>query len=134
MTELIKQYYHIMDLYRKGEFGSEHITLYEILTKAGEPDLLDRMSLDELKYLCDNSKGMTKLLFNELILKKQKFKVLAVPYRKPFVVDREKVEEFKNVKPDLELRKRNELFLKRATNIKFEETKEKTLVLKKPLK
>lgn len=59
-----------MDLYKNGEFGAKHITMNEILTKAGQPDLLDRMSLDELQYLCNNSKGMTKLLFSELISRK----------------------------------------------------------------
>lgn len=137
--ELIKQYYHIMDLYKNGEFGAKHITMNEILTKAGQPDLLDRMSLDELQYLCNNSKGMTKLLFSELISRKygvcndskaRHFKVFAVSYNKPFIVDRDKTEEFKNFKPDLELRKRNAIFLEKATNIKFEKPKEKNLVLK----
>lgn len=144
MTELIKQYYHIMNLYKNGEFGDKHITMNEILTKAGQPDLLDRMNLDELQYLRDNSEGITKLLFSELISKKygvcddlseRRFKIYAVPYRKSFVVDKAKNEEFKNFKPNLELRKRNALFLEKCTNVKLEKSKEKTLVLKKqPLK
>lgn len=39
---------------------------------------------------------------------KQQFEVYAVPYRRPFVVSRDKVEDFKNQKPNPETRKQIE--------------------------
>jgi len=113
MTELLKKYYHIMDMYKKGEFGTEHLSLAEILEKAGEPDLIDRMNQSEIQHLIDNSTGLKKHMFIELksklkensdVNKKQKFDVLAVPCNRAFVVAKEKTEAFKNSKPNLETR------------------------------
>lgn len=50
----------IMEKYRSGEYGSEHLTLYEILAAAGEPNLLRQMSLEELDELIHHSFGMQK--------------------------------------------------------------------------
>ena len=99
MSELLKKYYHIMDLYKKGEFGTEHLSLAEILEKAGEPDLIDRMNQSEIQHLIDNSTGLKKHMFKE-----QKFDVLAVPCNRAFVVAKEKSEAFKNSKSNLETR------------------------------
>lgn len=113
MTELIKKYENIMELYKSGSFGTKHLSLNEVLERAGEPDLFDRMSCDEIEYLIDNSCGITKLLFIELKKKKiqsqnletQTFDVLAVPYRRQFVVDPEKANEFNSKKTDYKKRK-----------------------------
>ena len=66
MTELIKKYYSIMARYRKGEFGNNHLTVYDILEKAGELDLFDKMSQSEIQFLIDKSSGITKLMFIEI--------------------------------------------------------------------
>lgn len=66
MTELIKKYNDIMDMYRNGKFGENLLTMSDILEKAGEPDLFDRMNSNEIQYLLNSSSGMTRLLFNEL--------------------------------------------------------------------
>lgn len=117
MSELLKKYYHIMDLYKKGEFGTEHLSLAEILEKAGEPDLIDKMNQSEIQHLIDNSTGLKKHMFIELkskikensdVNKKQKFDVLAVPCNRAFVVSSEKTEEFLSVKPDPEIRQQQE--------------------------
>lgn len=67
---LIK-YREIIKKYQNGEYGCEHLSLYEILLRAGEPNLLRQMSLEELDELINNSFGMNKTLFisikNELI-------------------------------------------------------------------
>ena len=113
MSELLKKYYHIMDMYKKGEFGTDHLSLAEILEKAGEPDLIDRMNQSEIQHLIDNSTGLKKHMFIELksklkensdVNKKQKFDVLAVPCNRAFVVAKEKSEAFKNSKSNLETR------------------------------
>ena len=49
---------------------------------------------------------------------KSKMTVLAKTCNRPFVVVPEKAEEFLNLKPNLELRRKNEELLKKATNIK----------------
>ncbi|MBE6152794.1 MAG: hypothetical protein E7166_01010 [Firmicutes bacterium] len=60
---------------------------------------------------------------------KQRMTVLAKTCNRPFVVAPEKAEEFNNLKPNLEVLKKNEEMLKRATNIKvcIEPIKPKTL-------
>ena len=111
MSELLKKYYNIMDMYKNGEFGTEHLSLAEILEKAGEPDLINRMNQSEIQHLIDNSTGLKKHMFIELkskiketsgVNKEQKFDVLAVPCNRAFVVAKEKTEAFKNSKPNFE--------------------------------
>lgn len=67
----VQKYLDIMEEYRSGKFGEEHLTLHEILTRAGEPNLLDQISLEELDILINNSFGIIKNIFvtkkNELI-------------------------------------------------------------------
>lgn len=76
MTKLLKRYNDIMKKYKSGEYGYTHLTMREILARANEPDLFDKMNLSEVQYLIDNSSGMTKQLFfsikanKEIIIKK----------------------------------------------------------------
>ena len=51
MTEYLQKYNDIMKKYYRGEFGDTHLTMRDILYKAEEPDLFDKMSLDDLQYL-----------------------------------------------------------------------------------
>ena len=55
-----------MEMYHRGKFGDTHLTMYEILDKAGEPDLFDKMSLGDLQYLIENSNGIQKQMFCHL--------------------------------------------------------------------
>ena len=66
MTKLLKKYNNIMKKYRSGEYGYTHLSMREILSKAGEPDLFDKMNLSEIQYLIDNSSGITKQLFSSI--------------------------------------------------------------------
>ena len=46
MTEYLQKYNDIMKKYRRGEFGNTHLTMRDILYRAEEPDLFDKMSLE----------------------------------------------------------------------------------------
>ena len=70
MEELLVKYKNIINRYKKGDFGNEVLTLDEILSRAGEKDLLDRMSLTELQSLMNSSSGILKKLFSDLIDRK----------------------------------------------------------------
>lgn len=60
---------------------------------------------------------------------KQVFDVLAVPCDRSFVLDPKKSEEFKNLKPNYELREKNRKFLERCNNIKINlKSQEKVLI------
>lgn len=71
MTEYLQKYNDIMKKYRCGEFGDTHLTMHEILHKAGEPDLFDKMSLSDLQYLIENTCGIHKQMFSYLKSKKE---------------------------------------------------------------
>lgn len=71
MTEYLQKYDEIMETYHRGEFGDTHLTMHEILHKAEEPDLFDKMSLDDLQYLIENTSGIHKQMFNYLKSKKE---------------------------------------------------------------
>ncbi len=71
IKDSLTKYKEIIKKYQNGEYGCEHLSLYEILLRAGEPNLLSQMSLEELDELINNSFGVNKALFisikNELI-------------------------------------------------------------------
>ena len=67
----ILKYNDIMARYRNGEFGNDYLTLREILNIAGEPDLLNNMTRDELEYLTLQSSGTLKLFFFKLQKEKE---------------------------------------------------------------
>lgn len=71
MTEYLQKYNEIMETYHRGEFGDTHLTMHEILHKAEEPDLFDKMSLDDLQYLIENTSGIYKQMFNYFKSKKE---------------------------------------------------------------
>lgn len=64
MNRYLEKYIDIMKEYRAGKFGNDHLTLHEILDKAGEPDLISKMSVSEIQYLIDNSSGKLKYMFS----------------------------------------------------------------------
>ena len=71
MTEYLQKYNDIMEKYRRGEFGDTHLTMHDILYRAEEPDLFDKMSLDDLQYLIENTSGIHKQMFSYLKSKKE---------------------------------------------------------------
>lgn len=71
MTEYLQKYNEIMETYHRGEFGDTHLTMRDILYRAEEPDLFDKMSLDDLQYLIENTSGIHKQMFNYLKSKKE---------------------------------------------------------------
>ena len=71
MTEYLQKYNEIMETYHRGEFGDTHLTMHEILHKAEESDLFDKMSLDDLQYLIENTSGIHKQMFSYLKSKKE---------------------------------------------------------------
>lgn len=71
MTEYLQKYNEIMDTYYRGEFGEMHLTMRDILYRAEEPDLFDKMSLDDLQYLIENTSGIYKQMFSYLKSKKE---------------------------------------------------------------
>lgn len=54
-SENILKYKSIMSQYRSGKYGNEPSSMHEILERAGEADLFDSMSEDELQQLADTS-------------------------------------------------------------------------------
>lgn len=59
-----------MKRYYDGEFGSENLTMHEILEKAGEEDLFEKMSTSEIQTLINNSHGFTKKMFIDILNQK----------------------------------------------------------------
>lgn len=70
MRKFLVKYIDIMKEYRAGKFGNDHLTLHEILDKAGEPDLISKMSVSEIQCLIDSSFGMSKHVFSLIKVKK----------------------------------------------------------------
>jgi len=48
---IYSKYREIMQRYRNGEYGKDHLSLYEILEKAGEQNLLKQLTLREVLEL-----------------------------------------------------------------------------------
>ena len=71
MTEYLQKYNDIMKKYHCGEFGDTHLTMRDILYRAEELDLFDKMSLDDLQYLIENTSGIHKQMFSYLKSKKE---------------------------------------------------------------
>lgn len=71
MGKYSDEYNKIMEQYRNGEFGEDNLSVYDILSKAGKPNLLEKMSIEELQELYENSSGMFKTLFRIQLLRKK---------------------------------------------------------------
>lgn len=63
MEKFLKHYYKIMDSYRNGELGEDHLSMGEILEKSNAKDIFNQMSLDELNNLIDSSSAMIRPMF-----------------------------------------------------------------------
>lgn len=60
----LDEFNEIMNRYRNGEFGKQSLSMYDILEKAGKPNLLEELSSEEKEELRSKSFGMVKMLFN----------------------------------------------------------------------
>lgn len=56
-------YNEIIGKYRKGEYGEQNLTLYDILDRANSHDLIDKLDLSEIQSLLDAASGITKKMF-----------------------------------------------------------------------
>lgn len=66
----LQRYYIMMTNYRSGKYGNKHLALHQILEISGNANLFNEMNIEELSYLRDKSFGIQKLLFSELINRK----------------------------------------------------------------
>ena len=72
MMKFLIKYDDIIEQYKNGEFGNTHLSLYDILSKAGEKYLLDKMNLSEIQTLAISSSGFLRHLFSVSANKKKK--------------------------------------------------------------
>lgn len=66
----VQKYKEIMQRYRSGEFGNDHLTLAQILEAAGEPDFFDSLTVEDVDELLNQSSGMLRAFFARLKEKK----------------------------------------------------------------
>ncbi len=59
-------YNEIIEKYRKGEYGKQNLSLHDILDKANNPGLIDKLDLSEIQGLLDSASGITKKMFSML--------------------------------------------------------------------
>lgn len=62
----LNEYNQIMAKYRNGEYGDENLSMYDILDKANNPNLINRLNLSEVQGLLDSASGITKKMFSAL--------------------------------------------------------------------
>ena len=65
MQDRVQKFQHIMERFRRGDFGNEPLTLYEILSRADEPNLINEMTPDELKASGLPSKILVAALYSK---------------------------------------------------------------------
>ena len=71
----LQQYNDIMQRYKNGEFGENHLSVYDILMEAGYPDLLEKMNVSEVEYLYNHSTGLLRKMYS--LVEEQKKEKLA---------------------------------------------------------
>lgn len=69
------EYNNIMSRYRAGEFGTESLSLYDILERANASGLIEKMKLSEIQYLLDSSSGITKRIYS-LVKQREEKKII----------------------------------------------------------
>lgn len=75
----LNEYNNIIARYRAGEFGGASLSLYDILDRANNSGLMDKMDLSEIQCLLDSASGMTKWMFS-FIKQKEKDKIIAMEH------------------------------------------------------
>lgn len=72
MSENLIKYEKILEDYRNGIYGNEHLSIQTILKMANADNLLDKLTEEDLEYLLGKSTGITKILYIDLLNKKRK--------------------------------------------------------------
>lgn len=67
----LDKYNDIMAKYKRGEYGTENLSLYDILDRADSVDIFDRMDISEIQELLDSTSGIAKMMFSMLKKKKE---------------------------------------------------------------
>jgi hypothetical protein len=68
-----------MDNYRAGKYG-EWLSYAEIFERAGEPDLFEKMSVEDIEYLLSDAKcGSSRTMFRGLLRAAKKREAAAAP-------------------------------------------------------
>ena len=70
MSEQTEKYEEIINEYRSGKLGDTDLSMQSILENVGEEELLDRMSIEDIDYLINNSTGIIKIMFSLIKSKK----------------------------------------------------------------
>lgn len=55
MSEYLVKYEKILEDYRNGIYGNEHLSVQTILRMADADNLLDKLSIEDLEYLIDKT-------------------------------------------------------------------------------
>ena len=55
MSEYLVKYEKILEDYRNGIYGNEHLSVQTILRMADADNLLDKLSVEDLEYLIDKT-------------------------------------------------------------------------------
>ena len=71
MMKYLKEYNNAIARYRAGEFGHNNISLHDIMVHAGDPELMNKLSISELNCLLTSASGVTKNLFARLAQKEE---------------------------------------------------------------
>lgn len=73
MSEYLVKYEKILEDYRNGIYGNEHLSIQTILRMADADNLLDKLTKEDLEYLLKKSSDVKmKQLYNNLLEKKIK--------------------------------------------------------------
>ena len=64
--DTLERYNEIMTNYRNGKYGVNSLSMYQILEKAGEPNLFEEMSISDLEILIKDSRGFTRQMLIEI--------------------------------------------------------------------
>ncbi len=73
MSENLVKYEKILEDYRNGIYGNEHLSIQTILRMADADNLLDKLTKEDLEYLLKKSSDVKmKQLYNNLLEKKIK--------------------------------------------------------------
>ena len=70
MSEQTEKYDEIINNYRSGKLGDINLSMQSILENVGEEELFDRMSIEDIDYLINNSTGIIKIMFSLIKNKK----------------------------------------------------------------
>ena len=58
MSEQLIRYEKILEDYRNGIYGNEHLSVQTILRMADADNLLDKLSIEDLEYLIDKTEDV----------------------------------------------------------------------------